>query len=318
MRKILLLVNPVFEKHYGRDLPPILRTFKQSGVQVEVLETEENRSAGGKAKQATADGFDAVVVCGGDGTVFDVLQGLAGSNLPLGIVPFGTGNVLAQNLKIPKDPIGAARWILSSQARSVPLGKITRSLGDGKESWFFAMAAGMGMHAALMAAVRHSQKRAGGRAAYFAAGFKLLVEHPIEAFEIEITTPNGTVLRRQASEAIAVRVSELNFWRPGGGLALPFLRLATVEGHSRWRLAQACFDAFFHGAGARDRLQSEDAPARYEDVVRVVCKPIAGLEYKAPLAIQADGEAFDASFAVIEMAGVNVQLLSANGHLSRN
>jgi hypothetical protein len=91
-----------------------------------------------------------------------------------------------------------------------------------------------------------------------------------------------------------------------------------VEGHSRWRLARACFDAFFYGAGARDRHQSEGAPARYEDVVRVVCKPIAGLDYKAPLAIQADGEAFDASVAVIEMAGVNVQLLSANGQPSRN
>ena len=311
MRKILLLVNPVFEKRCGRDLPPILHTFQQAGAQVEVLETEENRSAGDKAKQAAEDGFDAVVVCGGDGTVFDVVQGLAGSPVPLGIVPFGTGNVLAQNLKIPKDPVAAARWILSSRPRSVPLGKITRSVADAQESWFFAMAAGMGMHAAMMAAVRHSQKRAGGRSAYFAAGFKLLFQHSVEPFEIEITTTGGTVLRRQACEAIAVRVSELNFWRPGGGLALPFLRLATVEGQSRWRLAQASFDAFFHGAGARDRQPSENASARYEDVVRVVCRPISGLEYKAPLAVQADGEAFDATCAVIEMAGVDVQLLSA-------
>ncbi len=310
MRKILLLVNPVFEKHCGRDLPPILRTFREAGAQVEVLETEENRSAGGKAKRAIGDGFDAVVVCGGDGTVFDVLQGLAGSHVPLGIVPFGTGNVLAQNLKIPKNPLAAARWILLSRPRSVPLGKITCYLPDGKESWFFAMSAGMGVHAALMSAVRRSQKSTGGRGAYFAAGFKLLFQHPVEAFEAEITTTSGTVLRRQTSEVIAVRVSELNFWRPGGGLTLPFLRLATVEGRSRWRLAQASFDAFF-GAGARDRQQPGNAAARYEDVVRVVCKPIPGLIYKARLAAQADGEWLDASCALIEMAGVDVQLLSA-------
>ena len=312
MRKILLLVNPVFEKHCGRDLPLILRTFKTAGAQVELVETDENRSAGVRAGKAAVEGFDSVIVCGGDGTVFDVIQGMAGSDLPLGIIPFGTGNVLAQNLKIPKEPVAATHWILSGRPRSVPLGKITLCNRDEKVSWFFAMAAGMGVHAALMAAVPPEKKRAGGRAAYFTAGFKLLFEHPLEPFEIEITTTAGTVFKRQVSEAIAVRVAELNFWRPGGGLTHPFLRLATIEGQSRWRLAQASFDAFFHGAGARDRQQLEGAPARYEDALRMVCRPIAGFAYKAPLTFQADGEVFPADSAVIEMAGVNVQLLSAD------
>lgn len=314
MRKILLLVNPLFEKHKGRDLPLILRTFEGAGARLIVMETGENRAAGDKARRAVAEGFDSIVVCGGDGTVFDVLQGLAGSDVPLGIVPFGTGNVLAQNLKIPKDPVAAARWILAAKPRSVPLGKITHCGPEGKQSWFFAMAAGMGLHAALMSAARRSGKNIVGRSAYFAAGIRLLFEHPLEPlerFDVEITTTGGTVLQRRVSEAIAVRVSELNLWRPGGGFDFPFLRLATAEDGSRWRLGLGAFEALFLSAGARDREQRKGSPARYEDVLRVECRPVAGFKYKAPLAVQADGEVLNASCAVIEMAGVDVKFLSA-------
>ena len=99
--------------------------FRESGAALDILETGENRAAGPKAKRAVAEGFDAIVVCGGDGTIFDVIQGLAGSAVPLGIIPFGTGNVMAQNLKVPKDPEDAARWILRSRPNPVPLGRIT-------------------------------------------------------------------------------------------------------------------------------------------------------------------------------------------------
>jgi diacylglycerol kinase (ATP) len=314
MRKILLLVNPVFERHKGRDLPLILRTFEQTGAQIEVLETGENRAAGDKAKRAADNGVDMIVVCGGDGTVFDVLQGLAGSEVPLGIVPFGTGNVLAQNLRVPKDPVAAARWILTARPQSIPLGKITQCTTDSNQSWFFAMAAGMGVHAALMTVARRSQKDEGGRAAYFTAGFQLLFNHPLEPFEIKVTTTSGSVLERRVCEAIAVRVSELNLWRPGGGFDLPFLRLATVESKSqqnggRWRLGRAAFEGLLLSAGRRDRKQSANSPARYEDVLRVECRPIPDFKYKALPAVQADGEVLEASCATIEMAGVNVRLL---------
>lgn len=313
MHKILLLINPLFEDNNGRDLPRILDAFKQGGARVDLEETGENRAAGEKARRAAAEGFDAVVVCGGDGTVFDALQGLAGSDVPLGIVPFGTGNVLAQNLKIPRDPAARARWILSGRPLSVPLGRITCCPGEEPQelrSWYFAMSAGMGVHAALMAAARESAKKANGRGAYYRAGAKLLFQHPLQPFDIEITTADHGLLRRQVCEAIALRVAELNFWRPGGGLTFPFLRLATVEGHSRWRLMQASLDALLGFPGARNRPQAEDAPARYEDVLRVVCRPIPGWKYTTPLGVEADGEVLDFSSAVIEMAGVSVNLLA--------
>ena len=89
MRKILLFVNPVLQKKRARrnDVARVTQVFRDAGAAVDILETGENRAAGPKARKAVAQGYDAIVVCGGDGTIFDVIQGLAGSAVPLGIVP---------------------------------------------------------------------------------------------------------------------------------------------------------------------------------------------------------------------------------------
>jgi len=314
MRKILLFVNPVLQQTGARrsDIARVHSVLREAGAVVDILETGENRAAGPKAKRAVAEGYDAIIVCGGDGTIFDVIQGMAGSAVPLGIIPFGTGNVLAQNLKMPKDPVAAARWILRGRPFPVPLGKITCCTPEGRQSWLFAMAAGMGMHATLMYEARRSGKSRVGRAAYFAAGGRLLLNHPVQPFDIAITTLGASVVHQQVSEAIAVRVAELNRWRPCGGLTFPFLRLATVAGYSRSRLARATYEALFRSGGARDRAQAEDAAAYYQDVLRVVCRPSPNHQYKQPIAVEADGEVLGASSAEIEMAGTNLMLLSAN------
>lgn len=313
MKKILVFVNPVLQKTGSRRraVAGVVTVLREAGATVEVFETGKNRDAGPKAKQAIAEGYDAFVVCGGDGTVFDVIQGMAGAHVPLGIIPFGTGNVLAQNLKIPGNPIAAAHCLLRSIPLSVPLGKITCCVPAGRQSWLFAMSAGMGMHAALMSEARRSGKDVTGRTAYFVAGGRLLFNHPVQTFEVTITATDGSAVREQVCEALAVRVAELNRWRPGGGLTFPFLRLATVGGSSRSRLARASFQALFGAGGARDHAQAEDAAAKYQDIVRVVCRPIPHRHYEPPVAVQADGEVLGASRAEIEMAGLNVQFLSA-------
>jgi diacylglycerol kinase (ATP) len=265
-----------------------------------------------QARQACTLGYDAIVVCGGDGTFFDVIQGMAGSSIPIGIVPFGTGNVLAQNLKIPREPSSAVRWLLRSRPIPVPLGKITCCLPDGPQSWLFAMSAGMGMHAALMCEARRSGKDVTGRAAYFAAGGRLLLNHPVQTFDVEITTTSGSVVREQVCEALAVRVAELNRWRTGGGLAFPFLRLATVAGSSRSRLARAAFEALFRAGGVRDRAPKKGAAATYQDVLRLVCRPIPHRDYRPALTVQADGEVLGSSSAEIEMSDQTLLLLSPN------
>ena len=315
MKKILLFVNPVLQRTRARrrDIAGVLKVLRKSGVAIDILETGENRAAGAKARRAATQGYDAMLVCGGDGTIFDVIQGLAGSTVPLGIIPFGTGNVMAQNLQLSRDPVEAARRILASRPIRVPLGKITCCAPGGRQSWLFAMAAGMGVHAALMSEARRSGKDTTGRAAYFVAGAKLLLNHPVQPFDVTITTTSDSVFEERVCEALAVRVAELNRWRPGGGLNFPFLRLATVAGASRSRLAFASYDALFRGGGARDREQADNASAIYRDAVRIVCRPIPGRSYKPSIAVQADGEVLGVSCATMEMAGLDVHLLSAGG-----
>ncbi|MEG9437126.1 hypothetical protein JAO29_13275 [Edaphobacter sp. HDX4] len=303
------MVNPVFSPWRRRTIPRIQQIFEHAGIEVRLLETAPQPSS---AAVLDEHELDAVIVCGGDGTVFGLLQQLAGTRIPIGICPFGTGNILAGNLGLPRNPVAAARALLTAKPVAVPLAKLT--CGAPPKSFFFAMSAGIGGHAAMMRTAHRYRKHRTGRLAYFAAGFEVLAKHLLEPFDLEITTTEGDVITRRSSEMIAVRVEALNLWRPGGGLHLPFLRLASVEGSSRMRLLQASIEALALGAGQRDRRPSSRAAAHYEDVLRVQARTIPGATYTAVPALQADGEILDLltpdAPITLEMAEVQVNFLS--------
>src|SRR5271168_2332228 len=157
MRRVLLFVNPIFEQRaVQRDaIVRIAALLGSVGLSVEVHETLSAQSAGDQARQGIEDGFDTILICGGDGTVFNVIQGVAGTKIPVGILPFGTGNVLAQNMDLPRNPVEAADKLLHAHPRRIPLGRITMNVTDvpstapGRsrrtrtKSWYFTMAAGM-------------------------------------------------------------------------------------------------------------------------------------------------------------------------------
>src|SRR5580698_2053578 len=220
MRRVLLFLNPLLMERRNRraTVDRVAAFLQREGCAVELQDTLSAHSAGEQAQEAVAGGFDTIFVCGGDGTIFQVIQGVAGSPTKLGVIPFGTGNVLAQNLRLPRDPMAAMRAQMNARAVSIPLGKITcKTAGHTKDrNWYFTIAAGMGVHAALMnLAATGGGKRVGGRAAYYAGGIRLLLQHPVEPFEVEMTLADGAVRKLRASEVIAVRVGEINRWRPG-------------------------------------------------------------------------------------------------------
>ncbi|HEU4636273.1 MAG TPA: diacylglycerol kinase family protein [Edaphobacter sp.] len=308
VRRIAMLVNPVFSSWRRRTIPHIRRIFEAEGIDVRLVETPPASS--GRRILPELD-LDAVIVCGGDGTVFGLLKEIAGTGIPIGICPLGTGNILAQNLGIPRNPVAAAKALLQAQPITVPLAKAT--FGAPQQESLFAMSAGIGGHAAMMRAAYRYGKHRTGRLAYFAAGFELLATHALEPFELEITTTSGETVIRVSSEMIAVRVSSLNLWRPGGGLQFPFLRLASVEGASRLRLLQASVQALALGAGRRDRMPGPRSAARYEDILRVQARTIPQQRYTRQLSLQADGEILSTltpdAPVTIEMAGVSSDFL---------
>jgi diacylglycerol kinase (ATP) len=311
MRRVLLFLNPLLMERRDRraTVDRIAGVMRGSGCTVEMQDTLSAHSAGEQAQEAVANGFDTIFVCGGDGTIFQVIQGIAGSEVALGVIPFGTGNVLAQNLRLPRDPMAAARLQMEAHAVSIPLGKIScKAPGHAKDrNWYFTIAAGMGVHAALMnLAPTGNGKRVGGRAAYYAGGIRLLMQHPIEPFELEMTTLTGEVRKFRASEMIAVRVAEINRWRPDGELLKPTLRVASVPETTRMGLVHASF----HAIATRRTSGNTSLPfVRYDDVSMVACKPVSDYAYSTPLLVEADGEVIGMKQATITVAQRRLSLL---------
>ena len=116
------------------------------------------------AEESLGEGFDVLVSHGGDGTAMQVAAGIAGSGVALGVVPGGTGNVLAGNLLLPRSATGAARALLKARAHAIDLGVVQRS--DGAH--YFAVVAGTGFDAQLMAGTGRQEKRRWKLGAYIA------------------------------------------------------------------------------------------------------------------------------------------------------
>ncbi|HEX2264356.1 MAG TPA: diacylglycerol kinase family protein [Pseudonocardiaceae bacterium] len=134
------------------------------------LETTVDDPGGGQAKAALAAGADVVLACGGDGTVRQVAQILAGTGTAIGLLPTGTANLLARNLTIPLDDLmGATRIALSGDTRTIDVGWVT--FDQGEEHVFLVMA-GMGFDAAIMAGAHHASKTRLGALAYFVSGMR--------------------------------------------------------------------------------------------------------------------------------------------------
>jgi diacylglycerol kinase family enzyme len=324
MRRVAFFLNPLLtgRGHRRTIVDRCAALLREAGCVVEMQDTLSVYSAGKQAREAVESGCDTVFACGGDGTFFQVLQGVAGSDAALGVIPLGTGNVLAQNLRLPHDPVAAFRAQMNAKTVAIPLGEITCGvLGQdisgkaGERSWYFTIAAGIGIHAALMnLGPNGSGKRVLGRAAYYAGGIRLLLRHPIQDFDVELTAAGGEVRCFRASELLGVRVPAINRWRPGGNLCSPQLRIATVPYTSRLGLAHASFHALVTRKSSGGNSDRWGLPyPRYEDATQVVCKPVEGFTYRAPLLVEADGEVVGVEQATLRMAEQRVRLLLPDG-----
>lgn len=311
----MMFLNPLLIHSAKRRaaVEQIAELLSQRGSDVHLQETLSAYSAGQQARDAVTAGFDTFLVCGGDGTVFQVLQGLAGSEAVLGVLPFGTGNVIVQNLRMPRNPLHAARLLLDAEPRPVSLGKVTVSpVGHRKtHSWYFFIAAGMGVHAALMNLAPTGQgKRRGGRLAYYMGGLRLLARHRVQPFALEWWAEDGSHDSVIACEAIAAHVPEINRWKAGGDPFGDALRLAWVPETSRMGLGHASFHALTTGRGNGRSTGWWKLPyPQYVTVKKTICRPLPGKSYDQPLLVEGDGEVLGAESATISMAETRLQML---------
>ncbi|MFN2570435.1 MAG: diacylglycerol kinase family protein [Gemmatimonadales bacterium] len=168
--RALLITNPFAARAHARAVTVIQDILQGGGWSVDVRSTAGPGDARRIAEQARGEGFDVVVSHGGDGTAMQVAAGIAGSGISLGLIPGGTGNVLAGNLRLPRSTARAARALLRARRHPIDLGVIQRP--DGPH--YFAVAAGTGFDAQLMADTGLQAKRRWKLGAYVArAAFTL-------------------------------------------------------------------------------------------------------------------------------------------------
>jgi diacylglycerol kinase (ATP) len=207
--RALLITNPAAARTDARAVRAIRETLRAGGWTVEVLATAEPGDARRFAREARDSGIDVLVCYGGDGTAMQVAAGLAGSDIALGLVPGGTGNLLAGNLRLPREPAAAARVILRAHRLALDLGVVERD----DVPHYFAVCSGAGFDARLMADTPGAAKRRWKMGAYLA---RALVALPGVRSALYRVTVDGVVHERPAAMVLIANCGEL---------IPPFLRL---------------------------------------------------------------------------------------------
>lgn len=151
-------------RHIGRAVDEVQRLLEAAGWKVRSRMVVKKRTLEHSARQAVKAGCDVIVVVGGDGAVVRVASAVAETETALGIIPKGTGNLLAGNLRLPSGLRGATRTILAGHTRRIDLGHLSL---DGVEC-DFAVACGIGFDAEVMGATGAKQKLRWGKLAYLA------------------------------------------------------------------------------------------------------------------------------------------------------
>ena len=140
------------------------------------LETTVDDSGQGLTRRALDEGGDLVIAAGGDGTIRAVASGMRGSGVSMGIVPLGTGNLLARNLGLPLSDVDASvRTALTGRDKAIDVGvaELTRDNGASSDHVFLVMA-GIGIDAAMFANTNPQLKKKVGWLAYIEGGLRSL------------------------------------------------------------------------------------------------------------------------------------------------
>ena len=291
MRKAALFYNPISgrrRKHRLKDVEAAAAILRAAGVELEVSPTKAASDAAAQVRMAIREGFDTIIACGGDGTIHDVLQGIAGKDAALGIIPLGTANAMAHDLRLPLTPEGSARALLSAVPKRIAVGRIDyRNFNNLPEFRHFTVAAGVGLDAHLFYKLNRLMKDRMGMMAYYSKAWRLWWTHRMRYFEAEYSS-NGSGGQREArlSEMLAVRINHfggvLRELAPGASLGRNDLRLVLCRTGNR---------ALYLAYVFRNMLgMSRGVPGiDLAHADHVTCRSVAG-EKPEDIYVEADGE----------------------------
>ncbi len=193
-KRILIVCNPTAGRYQPARLQAVTAALERLGARVRVVHTTRRGDAEELARTADPEGVDVVVAAGGDGTIGEVVTGLLGRGLPLGIIPLGiiplgiiplgTTNVLAAELDLPSDPQAIAACIVGGDRLRSHLGR-----ANGR---IFIMMAGLGFDARIVRDVSPFLKKFTGKGAYVWGTVCQLFQPNTTIFQV---TMNGQIYR---------------------------------------------------------------------------------------------------------------------------
>jgi diacylglycerol kinase (ATP) len=242
MRKVALIFNP----HSGRrrhrrwaDVEAVMAVLWKAGLEASATPTRSSADAPAQVRAAIAEGCDTIFACGGDGTIHDILQGISGSNIALGVIPFGTANALAHDLGLPFSPAKAARALLAARPRRIAVGRVEYQdfAGTGRAR-YFTVACGMGVDAHLFYELNAAVKSHLGMTAYYAKAWHLWMTHRMQRFSVGYAETGSRGAKQAAlTELLAVRIryfgGVLRELAPGASLERNDLRAVLCRTSSR-------------------------------------------------------------------------------------
>jgi YegS/Rv2252/BmrU family lipid kinase len=256
----------------GERLRRAVAALGGAGIEVQEAPTRYPKHATELARGFAAEGAEMIIAAGGDGTINEVANGMVGSESRLAILPAGTANVLACEMRLSRDLEVAAREIPRMVARRIAVGRFTPEAGEARH---FLLMAGAGMDAAIAAAVKPDVKRNWGKLAYWFAG---MAQAGRRLPQMQASVHGKTV---RTGFALAARVRNY-----GGDLEIArnvtlmdgSFEIVLFRGESTWPYAKYMLGAVAGRLGAMDGVT----------ITRSCCLDLAPID--SPIYVQLDGE----------------------------
>lgn len=280
--RALLLYNPTATTTTSAVIDVITGALRDA-LDLEAVPTKRRNHAGFLAAGAADEGYDIVIVLGGDGTVNEVVQGIARTAVALAIIPGGSTNVLARSLGLPSDPIAATTVILRRLSDDGPR-PVTLGLANDR---YFTFHAGFGFDAEVVRQVerRYTLKRTVRQASFvWCALLAYVGAHSTRRARIQVRTPDNPLLAEQRW-VVCANARPYTYL---GARAADLCPVADIEGD----LAITALSKLSAGAllrTARTALTSPNiARLRFVEVLSELPEVIC--EADRPLPLQLDGD----------------------------
>jgi YegS/Rv2252/BmrU family lipid kinase len=302
LKKGTLIYNPVAGRRPAgreREVRRAADVLRQAGLEIELEPTARPDMAHELAQAAVANGADVVLACGGDGTINEVINGLAMSDVPLGILPGGTANIVARELRLPLSPVRAARQLLRWTPRRIALGRarweqapVASSGGESTPqslSRYYISVAGVGYDAEIVYKLSPWLKINFGVAGYVMESFRQLVSYSFPRFSSKL---NGH--DRQGTFAVIHRTKLYAGWlhlAPTAGLFQPRFAVCSFSSRSRLRY-------LLYAAGVLLRQHLRMNGVTLDQCTGVTCAPT---DASATIRFELDGELAGSIPAIFEI-----------------